>query len=297
MDQSLSRNGSQRRYGATDGVPGVAFAGGFAHGGLAGGGLAGDSNVSQFSPTELYNLCENITTNIYTINNGRKTVAKELRSIGTIKDTQGLRDQIHVTHVSCNEVIAQTTIELARLTEVVRKGNKEQKLQADRLREQFSQAVTNYCQNQKEISEKMKQYPPVTSPGSADPDVTEDDSERLLSMERRHQAQKMMQQELEFESGLMEERAQRIQSIENDIIDVNQIMRDLSKMVYEQGQAVESIEENVESVHGNVELGRQELQKAAEYVHKRRRKLVCLLMTAMIIACILGVIIYVSVKR
>lgn len=89
MDQSLAGNGNQRRYGATDGVPGVAFAGG-----LGGGGLAGDSNVSQFSPTELFNLCENITTNIYTINNGRKMLEKELRSIGTPKDSQGLRDQM-----------------------------------------------------------------------------------------------------------------------------------------------------------------------------------------------------------
>lgn len=94
MDQGLSGGGSQRRYGATD-VPGVAFAGGLSAG-LAGGGLAGDSNASQFSPTELYNLCENITTNIYTINNGCKKVEKELRSIGTAKDTQGLRDQMYV---------------------------------------------------------------------------------------------------------------------------------------------------------------------------------------------------------
>lgn len=109
MDQGLAGSGSQRRYGATDGVPGVAFAGGLARSGLAGGGggLAGDSNVSQFSPTELYNLCENITTNIYTINNGRKKVEKELRSIGTGKDTQGLRDQMYV---SCKYLCKYTVV-------------------------------------------------------------------------------------------------------------------------------------------------------------------------------------------
>lgn len=99
MDRGLAGSGNQRRYGATDGVPGVAFAGGLGSSGLPRGGLAGgmgglDSNASQFSPTELYNLCENITTNIYTINNGRKKVEQELRSIGTAKDTQGLRDRM-----------------------------------------------------------------------------------------------------------------------------------------------------------------------------------------------------------
>ncbi|XP_026288424.1 syntaxin-7 [Frankliniella occidentalis] len=302
MDQGLAGSGNQRRYGATDGVPAVSFAGGLAQsglagGGLAGGGLAGDSNVSQFSPTELFNLCENITTNIYKINNGRKEVERELRSIGTFKDTQGLRDQIHNTHVSCNELIKQTTHELARHTEVVRRGNRQQKLQAERLREEFSQAVTNYCSAQKQISEKMKLHIPAIVPGSPDVDATEDESERLLAMERRQQEQKLKQRELEFESGLMEERVQRIQAIENDIIDVNQIMRELSAMVHQQGETVGSIEDNIENVHGNVELGRQELQKAAGYQNKYRRKILCLLVTAIIIATVLGIIIYVSVKR
>lgn len=297
MDQSLAGNSNQRRYGATDGVPGVAFAGGLSRGGLAGGVLAGDSNVSQFSPTELYNLCENITTNIYTINNGRKMVEKELRSIGTPKDTQGLRDQIHVTHVSCNDVVAQTTQELARLTEVVRRGNKQQKLQSERLREEFSEAVTNYGRAQKQISDKMKLHLPVTTPGYPEPDLTEDESERLLAMERKQQEQKLKQRELEFEAGLLEERTQRIQAIENDVIDVNKIMRDLSAMVQQQGEVVGSIEDGIENVHGNVELGRQELDKAAGYQSKYRRKLFCLLVTASVVLTVLGIIIYVSVKR
>ena len=73
---------------------------------------------------------------------------------------------------------------------------------------------------------------------SQDENVPYDDSERLLAMERRQQEQKLKQRELEFEAGLMEERAQQIQAIENDIIDVNQIMRDLSAMVQQQSEVV-----------------------------------------------------------
>lgn len=79
---------------------------------------------------------------------------------------------------------------------------------------------------------------PVTSPGSLDVHETEDDSERLLAMERNHQAQKQKQRELEFEAGLLDERTQRIQAIESDIIDVNAIMRDLSAMVNQQSEAI-----------------------------------------------------------
>lgn len=54
-----------------------------------------------------------------------------------------------MTHVSCNELVTQTKNELARLTEVVRRGNRSQKLQAERLTEEFSQAVTKYGRAQK----------------------------------------------------------------------------------------------------------------------------------------------------
>lgn len=47
-----------------------------------------------FSPTELYSLSENITTNIYTINTSWRTLEKAYKNIGTSKDSQGLRDKV-----------------------------------------------------------------------------------------------------------------------------------------------------------------------------------------------------------
>ena len=47
-----------------------------------------------FSPTELYSLCENITTNIYTINASWKVMERAYKNIGTSKDNQGLRDKV-----------------------------------------------------------------------------------------------------------------------------------------------------------------------------------------------------------
>jgi hypothetical protein len=51
-------------------------------------------DFNQFSPTEFYNLCENITTNIYTINTSWKQLEEALRSIGTDRDSPGLRDKV-----------------------------------------------------------------------------------------------------------------------------------------------------------------------------------------------------------
>lgn len=67
----------QKNYGATgNSVPNVGYVG------------------LQFSPTELYNLSENITTNINTVIRSWKNLEQALKSIGTDKDNQGLRDKV-----------------------------------------------------------------------------------------------------------------------------------------------------------------------------------------------------------
>jgi hypothetical protein len=67
----------QKNYGTVcNNVPNVGFAG------------------LQFSPTELYNLSENITTNINTIIRSWRNLEHLLKSIGTDKDNQGLRDKV-----------------------------------------------------------------------------------------------------------------------------------------------------------------------------------------------------------
>lgn len=45
-------------------------------------------------------------------------------------------------------------------------------------------------------------------------------------------------QDLEFETAMHLEREQRVKQLESDIIDINEIMRDLSSMVTAQGDVV-----------------------------------------------------------
>jgi hypothetical protein len=69
--------GSSRGYGATEArVPDVDFSG--------------------YTPTEFYNLCENITTNVYTINQSWKQLDEALKLLGTDRDSAGLRDRMSV---------------------------------------------------------------------------------------------------------------------------------------------------------------------------------------------------------
>lgn len=59
-----------------------------------------------------------------------------------------------------------------------------------------------------------------------------DDQARLL------QAQRQIQNEQEFERDMLLEREARVKQIEADVLDVNQIMRELSALVHTQGEAI-----------------------------------------------------------
>lgn len=47
-----------------------------------------------------------------------------------------------------------------------------------------------------------------------------------------------MHRTLEFQQGLLLEREDRIKRIEGDILDVNQIMRELAALVHQQGDTI-----------------------------------------------------------
>lgn len=53
-----------------------------------------------------------------------------------------------------------------------------------------------------------------------------------------HQQQKKMQQNLQFEQSMLKEREKRVRQIEEDVLDVNQIMRELNTLINQQGENI-----------------------------------------------------------
>lgn len=63
-----------------------------------------------------------------------------------------------------------------------------------------------------------------------------------------HQQQKTVQQSLQFDQTLMKERERRVLEIEADVLDVNEIMRDLLPLVHQQGEAIGKFERTGSSI-------------------------------------------------
>ncbi|XP_076295012.1 syntaxin 13 isoform X3 [Lasioglossum baleicum] len=265
MTQTLRMAHSSQTYGSTDqrtDVPDVGF-----------------------SPTELYSLSENITTNIYTINTSWRTLNDANKTVGTNKDNQGIRDNVHEIQLSTNHVVNQTGKDIARLTVLMRKGDKQQKLQIEKLTTDFKDAVQRYSDMQKTIAEKMKRH--ILRTTSIESLLDDEEQHQLQVQEDEHRA---TIRSLEFRQSLLLERAERIKWIEEDILDVNKIMRDLAAISYQQVDSINTIENNIENTHGNVELGTQELVKGSSYLRKYRRKVFLLLLFAIIVVVILIIV-------
>lgn len=81
------------------------------------------------------------------------------------------------------------------------------------------------------------------------------------------------------------------------MVDVNGIMLQLADQITQQGQHIGSIEANIEQVQGNVEQGASELQKAATYQNKYRKKVLFLLILAIIVGIIVTAVVVSDVKN
>lgn len=55
----------------------------------------------------------------------------------------------HVTQLSTNQVVTQTSKDIARLTVLMRRGDKQQKLQIEKLTTDFKDALQRYSYMQK----------------------------------------------------------------------------------------------------------------------------------------------------
>lgn len=246
------------------------------------------SNFGGFSPTEFISLSESIAANTIFVKQSWQFLEKANRTIGTPKDNQTLRDKVHDIQTGTNQRISTTSKDLQRLTVVVRRGDKQQKLQVEKLTSDFTHVVQMYSKSQQVIAAKMKQILLVNA-------SQQDDMQRDLigfgdtgqQQQQEQQFQQQVQRDLQFEQDMLLEREQRVRQIEADVLDVRQIMQELSSITNQQSEVIDTIENTIEHTVTNVESGHTELAKAADYQNRYRRKVMILLL----IAVILGVII------
>lgn len=85
-------------------------------------------------------------------------------------------------------------------------------------------------------------------------------SDEADQTQQQRQAQVAMEQDVDI--AQLRERESALRRLENDIVDVNMIFKDLAVMVHDQGEVIDSIESNVENVQIRVHEANNHLESA-----------------------------------
>lgn len=179
------------------------------------------------------------------------------------------------------------------------------KMQKERLTDEFATALNHFQQAQRNAHTREKEILQRERADSGlqyslnDPSTGgRKFSDHLIELQdhttSKQQTQQMLDDEVDLQA--LEERAQAIRQLESDIMDVNQIFKDLGQLVHEQGETVDSIEAHVELASTQISEGAQQLRMAAQSQTKLRKKKLCLLGIFVTVLLVLIFILWLSFR-
>ncbi|KAI8784192.1 syntaxin-7, partial [Biomphalaria glabrata] len=144
----------------------------------------------------------------------------------------------HETSQTTNKIVQNTT-QLLR-TSSTKKADKQQKIQLDLLRSNFQDAVERFQASQKKAAVKVKTAMTLGAPTRKPLVSINEDYSRTASEESLQRTQVLKEQQVVIEDDLtlIREREERIRQLEADILDVNEIFRDLGALVNAQGEVL-----------------------------------------------------------
>ncbi|KFP21734.1 Syntaxin-12, partial [Egretta garzetta] len=225
-----------------------------------------------------------------------------MSQLGTKQDSSKLQENLQQLQHSANCLAKETNEYLKELGSLPlplsTSEQRQQRLQKERLMNDFSAALNNFQAIQRRVSEKEKETVARVRAGSRISRLRE---EQLVSFDSGEDWNQMQSQEedvaiTEQDLELIKERETAIRQLEADILDVNQIFKDLAMMIHDQGDMIDSIEANVESAEVHVERASEQLQRAAYYQKKSRKKICILILGLAVASVIIGFIIWQTTK-
>lgn len=248
-------------------------------------------------------LSEAVSSNIFQINNNTAALDRTLRQLTSGKD--GLEERLHKIQVATNDLATKTAAllkEMSSLCSGTRPSVRQQRVQHERLKGEFRESISRYYSVQNKVVEKEKLLVGSTKSAKRQESSTHaddfgNDKSSLVEDDRRRQEQQQMDVQIDIDQNLIREREERLRQIEGDILDINEIFRDLANMVYDQGTLVDSIEANVDVTHGNLEGANVNLSKASSYQKKARTKMCILLIILLVVAGIIALIVILTTNH
>ncbi|XP_071382587.1 syntaxin-12-like [Centroberyx affinis] len=266
--------------------------------------MRADSYRSQ--PRDFSNLTQTCSTNIQKITQNTGQIKNMLHQMGTRQETPELQERLQQLQHYTNQLAKETNRHLKELGSLPLplspSEQRQQKIQKERLMNDFSAALNNFQAVQRRAAEKEKESVARARAGSRMMGDGGNVDEQLVTFEKEDddwgQSQTQTEEPAITEEDLeiIKERETNIRQLEADIMDVNQIFKDLAVMIHDQGEMIDSIEANVENAEVHVDRGTAQLQKASYYQRKSRKRMCILAMVMSLVLIVLVIIIWQAIK-
>uniref|UniRef100_A0A8C0W819 Syntaxin-7 n=1 Tax=Castor canadensis TaxID=51338 RepID=A0A8C0W819_CASCN len=201
-------------------------------------------------------LAQHISSNIQKITQCSVEIQRTLNQLGTPQDSPELRQQLQQKQQYTNQLAKETDKYIKEFGSLPTTHSEQcqRKIQKDHLVVEFTTSLTNFQKVQRQAADREKEFvAQVRASSRVSGSFPEDSSKErnLVSWESQTQ--------LQDDLHLIHERESSIRQLEGDIMDINEIFKDLGMMVHEQGDVIDSIEANIESAEVHVQQANQQL--------------------------------------
>ncbi|KAI1359600.1 t-SNARE [Xylaria arbuscula] len=240
---------------------------------------------------EFTRLSQGLMNQLFHLNGDISKLRTDISLLGTKRDNPRLRERV-------SAVLEESTGKFKDLGEGVKKVQgwadvtPTQKYSQQKLSREFKAALAEFQSLQRTALEKQRASVSAAR-GALDqdssaeaPGVSGQHGEQLQLQQQQEQVHLAAQDEVDFQDALIAEREDEIRHIEEGVSDLNVLFQQVAQIVGEQGEQLQTIENNAVNVRDDTRGADYELRSAARYQKNARSKACCLLLVLAVILTI-----------
>lgn len=253
---------------------------------------AGRRRGGQYSDDPAFQkLSQQLSNKLFKLQGNIANLTRDVGHLGTRQDNARVRERV-------NDMLEETRDMFKEVGEGVKKiqswedVNPTQRYQQQKLSREFQATLSDFQTLQRRALEKEKASVSAARAAVGDGEAATSDGEGGLEGGLQLQQQEpelrlAAQDEVDFQEALIIEREDEIRNIEQGVGDLNVLFTQVATMVQEQGEQLDTIADNVESVRTDTRGADYELRAAARYQRNARGKACCLLLVLSVILTII----------
>jgi len=271
-------------------------------GGGGGGGGAGHGEDEE------YNQCHaDVYENIKALTILFGTISQQAQAVGTKEDSLKHRNTLKQNIDNATKSVKETQAAIKRLATLCTnpragKVSQERKQKVDKLSQDFNKFTDKLRELVKIANDKADNTPIPADRSGRDNNQSlyssssdNNDENRVLLQRQQEHAQ--LEDDLDFQDSIVKDRDQQIRAIQGQMVQVNEIFRDLAKLVEDQGEMIDNIQTNIVSASQNVEAGLKEVKDADKSQQSSRKKLCFLAIFVTVLVAIVVIVVVVLTKK